>query len=104
MQTTKAAFIPASLIIANGFDTVISNITRVKSRIEASTVITYIDDNGRQLEIFYRIIDACANAQTDASEDCITIEQALYKGRRVNLRGRSEQFLLDWLYETVIAA
>lgn len=77
-----------------------STIGKKKSRIEASSVIIYQDEQGRQIQIYYRVLNVCPNAQTDQSRDAYTIEQVLYKGRKVNIRGRAEQNLLEWLNET----
>lgn len=75
----------------------VSTIGKKKSRIEASSVIIYQDEQGRQMQIYYRVLDTCPNAQTDQSRDAYTIEQVLYKGRKANIRGRAEQVLLEWL-------
>lgn len=70
------------------------------SRIAACEKITYTDDLNRVITIHYRVINACPNAQTDVSCDCYTIELVTYQWRKVNLSGRGEQSLLEWLNET----
>lgn len=83
--------------LADGQSKMMDKLMKTKSRIEASDIINIIDDNGKELEVFYRVIDCCDNAQTDVSCDNYTIEQVLYKGRKVNLKGRGEQAILEHL-------
>lgn len=87
-------------LIATGQDHAFS-FMKPKSRIEASKIVSILDDNGRVIDVFYRVLDACPNAQTDLSEDIFTIEQVTYKGRRVNLSSRGEQILHEWLYRNI---
>lgn len=88
-------FFPLSPIV--NLDAFVSAMTRRKSRIEVSTQIPYTDEHGRTVSVYFRLIDACPNAQTDVSCDCYTIEQVTFKGRKVCLSSNGEQTLLTWL-------
>lgn len=81
-----------------GADFIAAKLFKTKSRIEASEIVSILDNNGRVIDVFYRVLDACPNAQTDLSEDIFTIEQVTYKGRRVNLSSRGEEILHEWLW------
>lgn len=68
-----------------------------KTRIEVCEIITHTDLYGREVEIFYRVIDAPKSPQTDDIEDCYDIEQVTYKGKKVKLSSMGEQDLYDFL-------
>lgn len=95
MNTQNADALAATI---SGADFIAAKLFKTKSRIEASEIVSILDDNGRVIDVFYRVLDACPNAQTDLSEDRYCIEQVTYKGRKVNYSGRGEQIILDWLY------
>lgn len=87
-----------SEMYADGIEKFLQKLTRGKSRLEVCDIISVTDDNGREIEVFYRVIDACPNAQTDISRDSYDVEQVLYKGKKVNLTSRGEQEIYEWLY------
>lgn len=82
-------------IIANGIDTMLSKLLKRKSRIEVCDIINITDNQGREMKVYYRVIDAPNSPQTDESSDNYSIEQVTYKERKVNLSGRAEQSLLE---------
>lgn len=86
--------LPLSLILADGMQTFINKLQKRRSRIEACDMINVCDEHNRTMDVYYRVIDAPPSNQTDESGDSYTIEQVLYKGKRVALSGKGEQELL----------
>lgn len=86
--------LPLAVMLADGMQACVQKLQRWKLRIELCDVLTVTDECGRRMQVYYRVIDAPHSAQSDASGDSYTIEQVLYKGRRVALTGTGEQELL----------
>lgn len=86
--------LPLAVMLADGLQACVQKMQRRKSRIELCDVMNVCDEFGRSMKVYYRVIDAPHSAQSDASGDSYTIEQVLYKGRKVALTGKGEQELL----------
>lgn len=82
---------------ADVMEAFMSKLFKPKTRIEASDIISLVDDLGRLIQIYYRVVDGVESPQSDNDMDCYTVEQVLYNGRKVKLTGHGEQEILEWL-------
>lgn len=83
--------------IAAGQDHFISSLFKRKTRIEAALITDIVDDSGRHMTVYYMVDELPVSNQSDLCDDAYIIEQVLYQGRKVNLTGRGEQNLLEYL-------
>lgn len=78
-------------------DHFISSLFKRKTRIEAALITDIVDDSGRHMTVYYMVDELPVSNQSDLCDDAYIIEQVLYQGRKVNLTGRGEQNLLEYL-------
>lgn len=92
---------PLSVTLAGGIDYLLDKLTKPKSRLEASSVISFdFDEEIGECEIFFRVIDMALSHQTDESADNYTIEEVRRNGNKITITGRQEQIILEHLNRT----
>lgn len=98
-MTTKYADAKLSEAIAGAQDTMLNKLMKRKSRLEVCDTMIWKDEELSDIEIYYRKVNECPNAQTDEPEDYYTIECAKIDGEEIRLPGNIEQDILIWLEE-----
>lgn len=68
-----------------------------KKVIDTCRVTTLVLEDGRMIEVFYRVMDGC-RSHTDEEEKFFDVEAVKYLGRIVNLTSSGRQNVEEWLY------